>query len=436
MNFSDRIVILAQKTGNQIHLRSLRDAFASLLPFFILSGFMILINNMIIKPDGILSNFINNDRLSNWQEFGNSIINGSLNFISILVAGSISYHLCLNKGYKDLLTPILVSISVIIIFMPDSISLINVLNNESVEVKNAISYSQTGSQGMFVGIFTALLSTSLLIKLNSIKWLKINLGDSSMIPPAVVSSFNTLIPVMVTIIIFSLISFLVKNFLGMDISTLISTLIQVPLKSIATGLPGLLIITSIANAFFTIGIHQAVITGSVLDPFLLANMQENMIAFANHQPIPNIISIAFKDTFGLIGGSGNTLALLIAIFIFSKRRDQKDVAKLSIAPGLFNINEPVIFGLPIVFNPILAIPFILSPVLSFTTAYYATYWGWIDYVTVQIPWTTPTIISGFLATAGDWRASVLQAINLVICIFVYLPFLKFSERVALASQNQ
>src|SRR5699024_2030239 len=141
--------------------------------------------------------------------------------------------------------------------------------------------------------------------------------------------------------------------------------------------------------------------------FLLQNMQENMIAFSNNQEVPHIINLSFKDTFAVMGGSGNTISLLIAIFIFSRRKDYKDISKLTVAPSVFNISEPIIFGLPIVFNPILIIPFIISPVFSLTVAYYATKIGLISHVVVQIPWTTPPVLSGFLATGGDWRASVL-----------------------------
>ena len=121
---------------------------------------------------------------------------------------------------------------------------------------------------------------------------------------------------------------------------------------------GFLFLMCLGNLFFGFGIHQAVISNPLLDPFLLQNMQENMLAYANHQPIPHIITSAFKDVFGITGGSGNTIALLIAIFIFGRRKDYKDVAKMSFMPGLFNINEPVIFWLPIVFNPFLIVPFV------------------------------------------------------------------------------
>ena len=123
----------------------------------------------------------------------------------------------------------------------------------------------------------------------------------------------------------------------MDVNSLITTLITGPLSRVTTGLPGFLLITSIANLFFGFGIHQAVISGSLLDPFLIQNMQENMAAYANREDIPHIINMAFKDTFAVMGGSGNTIALLITIFIFSRRKDYKDFAKLSVTPALFNI---------------------------------------------------------------------------------------------------
>lgn len=217
--------------------------------------------------------------------------------------------------------------------------------------------------------------------------------------------------------------------LDTDANTIITTMITKPLSHVTTSLPGFLFLTSIANLFFGFGIHQAAISGPLLDPFLLQNMQQNMVAFAAHEQIPNIINMAFKDTFAVMGGSGNTIGLLIAIFIFGKRKDHKDISKLSLAPSLFNISEPIIFGLPIVFNPLLIIPFIITPALSLTIAYFATSAGFIDHVVVQIPWTTPPILSGFLATGGDWRAGLLQALLIVMSVFIYLPFLKMSEKV-------
>ncbi|MEK4443410.1 MULTISPECIES: PTS sugar transporter subunit IIC [Niallia] len=430
---ADRFAFVAQKLGAQIHLRSLRDAFASIMPFMILAGFMTLINYVILEPTGFMGNLVNPDTLTTWQSIGVSIANGTLNIMTLLVAVAISYHLCVNRGYKNVIAPILVVLSTMIVVTPLTTTFSPEGSTESFLVSNVIPVSYTSASGMFVGIIVGLLATDLFIKLSSNKKMQINISGN--IPPAVIKSFNVLIPIMVNVIIFAVASFLLNQLFNMDFNTLISTIITKPLSYVTTSLPGFLLITSIANLFFGFGIHQAVISGALLDPFLLQNMQDNMLAYANHQEIPHIINMAFKDTFAVMGGSGNTISLLIAIFIFSRRKDYRDISKMSLTPSIFNISEPIIFGLPIVFNPMLIIPFVLAPIFSLSVAYFATAVGLINHVVVQTPWTTPPIISGFLATGGDWRASVLQLLIIIITVFMYLPFLKIDERVS-AMQNK
>ncbi|KLV22073.1 PTS cellobiose transporter subunit IIC [Niallia circulans] len=430
---ADRFAFVAQKLGAQIHLRSLRDAFASIMPFMILAGFMTLINYVILEPAGFMGNLVNPDTLTTWQSIGVSIANGTLNIMTLLVAVAISYHLCVNRGYKNVIAPILVVLSTMIVVTPLTTTFSPEGSTESFLISNVIPVSYTSASGMFVGIIVGLLATDLFIKLSSNKKMQINISGN--IPPAVIKSFNVLIPIMVNVIIFAVASFLLNQVFNMDFNTLISTIITKPLSYVTTSLPGFLLITSIANLFFGFGIHQAVISGALLDPFLLQNMQDNMLAYANHQEIPHIINMAFKDTFAVMGGSGNTIALLIAIFIFSRRKDYRDISKMSLTPSIFNISEPIIFGLPIVFNPMLIIPFVLAPIFSLSVAYFATALGLINHVVVQTPWTTPPIISGFLATGGDWRASVLQLLIIIITVFMYLPFLKVDERVS-AMQNK
>lgn len=403
------------------------------MPFMILAGFMTLINYVILEPAGFMGNLVNPDTLTTWQSIGVSIANGTLNIMTLLVAVAISYHLCVNRGYKNVIAPILVVLSTMIVVTPLTTTFSPEGSTESFLISNVIPVSYTSASGMFVGIIVGLLATDLFIKLSSNKKMQINISGN--IPPAVIKSFNVLIPIMVNVIIFAVASFLLNQVFNMDFNTLISTIITKPLSYVTTSLPGFLLITSIANLFFGFGIHQAVISGALLDPFLLQNMQDNMLAYANHQEIPHIINMAFKDTFAVMGGSGNTIALLIAIFIFSRRKDSRDISKMSLTPSIFNISEPIIFGLPIVFNPMLIIPFVLAPIFSLSVAYFATALGLINHVVVQTPWTTPPIISGFLATGGDWRASVLQLLIIIITVFMYLPFLKVDERVS-AMQNK
>ncbi|HFD3653065.1 TPA: PTS sugar transporter subunit IIC, partial [Enterococcus faecium] len=393
----EKFGIVATKLGNQIHLRTLRDAFATFMPFMMLAGFVTLINSVILEPTGFMGEIVDTSTLTTLQQIGTSIANGTLSITTLLVVAAVSYHMCASRNYTNHIAAVLVAISTFVVLTPMQMMFTPENADKAVEVTGVIPISYTGASGMFVGIFVGLAATELFIKLSNNKKLQIQLSGN--IPPAVLKSFNVLIPIIITITSFALLSFIIIQLFNMDINKLITTIVTEPLSKITTGLPGFLLITSIANLFFGFGIHQAVISGSLLDPFLIQNMQENMAAYANKEQIPHIINMAFKDTFAVMGGSGNTIALLIAIFIFSRRKDYKDFAKLSVTPAIFNISEPIIFGLPIVFNISLIIPFVLAPIFSLTVAYFATAVGLINHVVVQIPWTTPPVISGFLATA-------------------------------------
>ncbi|WP_338428960.1 PTS sugar transporter subunit IIC [Enterococcus faecium] len=423
----EKFGIVATKLGNQIHLRTLRDAFATFMPFMMLAGFVTLINSVILEPTGFMGEIVDTSTLTTLQQIGTSIANGTLSITTLLVVAAVSYHMCASRNYTNHIAAVLVAISTFVVLTPMQMMFTPENADKAVEVTGVIPISYTGASGMFVGIFVGLAATELFIKLSNNKKLQIQLSGN--IPPAVLKSFNVLIPIIITITSFALLSFIIIQLFNMDINKLITTIVTEPLSKITTGLPGFLLITSIANLFFGFGIHQAVISGSLLDPFLIQNMQENMAAYANKEQIPHTINMAFKDTFAVMGGSGNTIALLIAIFIFSRRKDYKDFAKLSVTPAIFNISEPIIFGLPIVFNISLIIPFVLAPIFSLTVAYFATAVGLINHVVVQIPWTTPPVISGFLATAGDWRAAVLQILIIAASVFIYLPFLRIDEHV-------
>ncbi|HDU7593484.1 PTS sugar transporter subunit IIC [Listeria monocytogenes] len=397
--FIEKLSWLSQKLGNQIHLKSMRDAFATILPFIMLAGFMVLINNVIIKPDGFMSAIISSETLTTWQGLGNSIVNGTLGIITILIGASVAYFLAQNRKFENPFAPALMTIALIVIFIPAVTEIVPIGAEKSVEVAGVLPIALMGSAGMFVGIVTALLATEVFIRLSKSEKMKIHISGDS-VPPAVIKSFNVLIPTMLTILIFAFISFLVVTLFSLNLYSLISAIIQEPLTFLVTSVPGFLTLMTISQMLYSIGIAGSGILGPIMDPVLLANMQENMTAFANHTEIPHIINTTFRDVFGVMGGGGNTIALLLAIFIWSKRKDYREIATLSAAPGLFNINEPVVFGLPIVYN-----------------------------LSLMIPWTTPVVASGFLATGGDWRAAVFQIFLIGVCVLLYLPFLKANDRI-------
>lgn len=422
MSFLDRFAMFAAKLGNQLHLRSLRDAFAVLMPLFILAGVAVLVNNVVFPW------FFEGDILVVAQTWGNTITNGTLNIAGLLIAPMIAYNLSRNRDFPNPIASAAVAISALVIMMPTSVSVAPNGSEEMIEVSNILTYGNLGTTGMFAGIIIGLIATELFIALSGFKRLQLNLGEN--VPPQVGKSFSTMIPVILVLSLFGIIGLVLTVLFQTDLITLISTLIQEPLRAVNTSLLGTILIYSTGNFLFTLGIHQTVINGALLDPFLLTNMNENMLAYSNGTEIPHIINSSFMSTFSLIGGTGSTITLLIAIFALSKQKQSRDLAKLATAPGLFNINEPIIFGYPIVFNLPMMIPFVLVPAVSIVVAYFATTLGFMDRTVVYTPWTTPPLISAYLATAGDWRAVIVQILIIVMGVFIYIPFMKISERVA------
>jgi PTS system cellobiose-specific IIC component len=356
-----------------------------------------------------------------------------LNIAALLIAPMTAWSLARNRNFDNPVSAVVIALSSYIMMMPMHLEVVPDGAKATVTVSQMLSFANIGSTGIFAGVIIGLLSTELFIRIAGIEKLNISLGEN--VPPAVGKSFSALIPTIITLSTFAVIAAVLANVLHTDLIHLITTLIQQPLRLINTSLPGTIFIYSFGNFLFTLGIHQSVVNGVILEPFLLINTNENMLAFANGQPIPHIINNIFVPTFGMIGGTGSTISLLLAIFIFSRQKSAKQVARLSISPGLFNINEPVIFGLPIVFNLPLMIPFVLLPAIGIYFAWLCTTLGWMSRCVVMIPWTTPPILSAWLATAGDWRAVVVQLIIIVFGVFFYLPFLKIAERVALRNNG-
>lgn len=423
-NFTDRFTSFAVKIGQEIHLRSLRDAFALMMPLFILAGVGVLLNSVVFPF------LFKGETLEKIQLWGFSINNATLNISGLLVCAMIGFCLAKNKEFENPILASLVSIASLIIMMPQTVDIIPKESQDAVITTGVLTFNNLGTTGMFAGIIMGLIGCELFIKFSKIKKLKINIGGN--VPPAVNNSFNNMIPVIFCLSLLAFCSMLLNLFFGKDLINLISTLIQEPLRKINTSLIGTILIYSFGNLLFTFGIHQTVVNGSILEPLLLVNMNENINAFSQGKEIPYIINQTFVPTFGMIGGTGSTFCLLIAVFIFFRKNKQyNNLSKLAITPGLFNINEPVIFGFPIVFNIAMIIPFVLTPVIGIVIAYFATAIGFMNHVVVIVPWTTPPLLNAFLATRGDIRAVIVQIIIIVIGVYCIYHLLKLAKKLQL-----
>ena len=343
----DKFSNVAMRVGGQIHLKALRDTLATIMPLYILAGVAVLINNVVLPL------ILKGNALVNAQYWGTVITNGTLNISGLLVAPIVAYMLSQRKRFENPLAAAIIG----------------------------------------------LITCELFIKISHIEKLQIKLGDN--IPPAVENLFNVLIPVILVLAFWGIISTVLFVCFDTNLVALISKFIQEPLRKVNTSLFGVIFLYSLGNFLFTLGIHQTVIYGTLLEPLLIANINENMLAYANHQAIPHIMNVAFVPTFGMIGGSGSTLVLLVVTFLFSKNKASKSIAKLGFAPGIFNINEPVIFGYPIVYNMALMIPFVALPAIGIAIAYAATAIGFMNPCVVYIPWTPPPLVNAYLATAGE-----------------------------------
>ncbi len=379
--FVDKFTEFAAKLGSQIHLSSLRDAFATVMPLYILAGLAVLFNNTIF------SWILSGSALTSAQYWGNLLVNATLNISSLLVATVIGYCLSRNRGYDNPIAAALVSLATLIIMMPGSVSVVPEGATEGVMVSGVLTFNNIGTQAMFGGVIIGLISTELFVYIAKIKKFQINMGES--IPPAVGKSFSVLIPFILVMSFFAIISAILNNVFHTDLITLITVIIQEPLRGVATGVFGCTLIYSLGNFLWLFGIHQTVLNGSLLDPLLLINMTQNMAAYAAGQVVPNIMNAAFVPAFGMMGGSGSTLALIIATLLFGKNKATKTICKMSVAPGCFNINEPIIFGYSIVYNITMIVPFVLLPAIGLIIGYIATSLNFMNKCVVYIPWTTP-----------------------------------------------
>src|SRR5690606_6948719 len=295
------------------------------------------------------------------------------------------------------------------------------------DVPGVIPTSALGAQGMFLGIFTAFLSAELNRFFIERGWtIKMPAG----VPAAVSKSFSALIPITLTLSVFLLIRVLFSFTSFETMQNFIFTIIQQPLTILGSGLPATIIIVLLTQVFWFFGLHGQIIINSVFDPIWFTLNDQNLVAFQAGEVLPNIVTKQFIDSFLVgMGGTGMTLAVIVLIFAIGKSRQLKELGKLGAPAGVFNVNEPIIFGLPIIMNPLIIIPWMLAPVAVTLITYYSMAAGLVPRPAgIIVPWTTPPILSGFLATGNAWQGGVLQAVNMLVVMVIWWPFLRILDK--------
>lgn len=299
---------------------------------------------------------------------------------------------------------------------------------KSIIVAGSYSTNYMGAKGFFLAIILGLLIPPILKKLCEVKYLTIKLPDS--VPPSVLKSFLVMIPALIILIIAGTVQLLVSTFAHVDFFTFIYQVIQTPIREIigTSYLGGLLSCFFMYIAWF-FGIHGGLLMTPINNVVFGELLPANNAAFVAGDAIPNFFTgVPFFEVFTKMGGGGNILALIVAIFIVAKTSEYKEVAKAGLIPSLFNISEPMVFGLPIVFNPILVIPFLIAPLTCYTIAYFASSIGAIAPIVIQVPWTIPVGINMFLSTAGDIMSVIWQLGLFALSVIIYIPFIRISEK--------
>lgn len=427
------------KLAEQRHLRAIRDGIIATLPLIIVSSMFMVIaflpNSM--PKEWAITQFISANATKILLPY-----RVSMYIMTLYAVFGIGYSLAKSYELDGLSGGILAELGFLLTIIPSNIAAPNeavlALAETSTELADYLAtvpsgfvlpMGNLGSAGMFIGILVSFFAVEV-YRFTQKSGFKISMPPQ--VPASVARSFESLTPTAIVLIVVATICM----FLQIDVHGMISKLI-VPLVSATDTLPSVLILVFLVTFFWSFGIHGVSIVGSIARPLWLILIEENTTAWAAGQVIPNIGAEPFFQWFIWIGGSGATLALALLFAFRSKSAYGKALGKTSLVPSIFNINEPMIFGAPIVLNPMLIIPFIIAPMVNAIIAWLLTSAGMVGHVVATAPWTLPGPIGAFLACGNDWRAAVLSIGLIVLDLIIYYPFFKMYDKNLLEEeQNQ
>ena len=413
----NKISPMAGKISSQRHIMAIRDGFIYAMPFMIVGSFLLVFAYPPFSPDSGWA-------FARWwlamsvkyQEVILTPYNMTMGIMSIYITAAIAYNLA--ASYK--LNP----------FMTAMLSLMSFMLVASPQVNKTLPTLGLGGVGIFTAVLVAIYTTELA------RFLKVrNIGFKlpDQVPPKIKQSFDLLIPIMAVVLTLYPLSLFIQYQFDMLLPQAIMALFG-PIISAADTLPAILIAVLICHLLWFAGIHGAVIISGMLQAFWLTNLGINQELLTSGLPPVHIFIEPFWQFFIVIGGSGSTMGLVL-LYLRSRSAHLRSIGKLSLIPGIFNINEPVIFGSPIVMNPTLFIPFITAPLVNAVIAYIATRTDWVGKVISVVPWTAPAPIGAAWSTGWDLRAAVLVLILIAISSVIYYPFFKAYEKQLLEQEN-
>ncbi len=414
----NKISPIAARAGTQRHIMAVRDGFIGAMPFMIVGSFLLVFAFPPFSPDTSFA-------FGQWwlgmsKQYFNEIMtpfNMSMGIMACYISAGIAFNLA--QSYK------------LDAFPCAMLSLMTFLLIAAPMKDGALSAGFLGGTGIFTTIIVGIYVTELM------RFLKVrNIGIKlpEQVPEKIRQSFNLLIPALIVILTIYPLNLFLQNQFGMLLPEAIMAIFK-PLISAADSLPAILFAVFLCHILWFAGIHGAAIVGGILQPFWLVNLGLNQDALAAGQPLPHIFIESFWQYFITIGGSGATFALVL-MYTRSKSAHLRSIGKLGVVPACFNINEPVIFGSPIVMNPVLFFPFIVAPMVNAIIAYTAASADLIGKVISLVPWTAPAPIGAAWSAGWQVNNGLLVLGLLVIDFLIYLPFFKVYEKQLLAQEAE
>ena len=340
----------------------------------------------------------------------------SFNAISLFTSASIAYNLA--KAYKREPLP------------AAFLSVMTFLLVAAPVKDGAMDIKFFGGIGLFSAIFIAIYTVELT---RLLEFLKIRIRLPKEVPNAVAESLNIVIPILAVLLTLYPFTLWIEHSTGSSIPQLIMDFMA-PLIKVSDSLGAICLFVFATHLLWFLGINGSLVLMQLWTPFLLQNMAANLAAFQAGEPLPYIITNSFWDFYIVHGTSGGVIALAF-LLVRSKSAHLRSIGKIGLVPSFFSIGEPIVYGVPMVVNPLFFIPLIFAPMANAIIAYLLLDFNLIHRIYLMAPWTTPAPIGAYLVSAGDIWAPVLSVSLIILDIIIYYPFFKMYERICVDKEQ-
>lgn len=419
----DNILPLANHLAQNRWLVALRNAFVSVIPITIAGSLAVLIKSFILLAKTQLgwSNFAT--IIKPLGDISYIVWRGSFSLFALFLVVALGYQLAKTYEANRLAGAIIALAS----FMMSVANFAQIkLHGSNVTIRQAFDISQFST----TGIFTAILfgSGGFAVYLICYK-ARIMIHLNTNMPHAEQVAFDSLLPGIISLFCIGTINYMFQIITGTYFGNWLLNTIQVPLIKMGQGFGMVLFVTLLIQVFWFFGLNGLGVLSPILDSIWLTAQNVN-VTDARNSVVPQFIWVRGSfDSFAWFGGTGGTLMLIIAILLFSKRTDYRTIAKVALAPGIFNISEPIVYGLPIVLNPVYFIPFVVAPIVNVAFSYWVTVMGLVNPVQVAVPSIVPPVLNSFLACNYDPRAIILAVVNMLIALAIWAPFVFAADKI-------